>query len=137
MDSFTDAVRRVANGGSALDPEVVALLLGRRRREDPLQSITPREREVLGLMAEGRSNAAIAEALVVTERAVEKHVTSIFSKLDLTPDGRGPPPRARGPRVPARCLTRPVRLPAPARGGTPLCGRRGRRDAVGYDRDCD
>ena len=85
VDSFTDAVRRVANGGSALDPEVVALLLGRRRREDPLQSITPREREVLGLMAEGRSNAAIAEALVVTERAVEKHVTSIFSKLDLPP----------------------------------------------------
>jgi len=85
VDTFTDAVRRVANGGSALDPEVVALLLGRRRREDPLESITPREREVLGLMAEGRSNAAIAEALVVTERAVEKHVTSIFSKLDLPP----------------------------------------------------
>jgi DNA-binding NarL/FixJ family response regulator len=85
VDSFTDAVRRVAGGGSALDPEVVALLLGRRRREDPLQSITPREREVLALMAEGRSNAAIAEALVVTERAVEKHVTSIFSKLDLSP----------------------------------------------------
>ncbi len=85
VDSFTDAVRRVANGGSALDPEVVALLLGRRRREDPLVSLTPREREVLGLMAEGRSNAAIAEAMVVTERAVEKHVTSIFSKLDLTP----------------------------------------------------
>ncbi|MGI8778871.1 MAG: response regulator transcription factor [Solirubrobacteraceae bacterium] len=85
IDSFTDAVRRVAGGGSALDPEVVALLLGRRRREDPLHSITPREREVLGLMAEGRSNNAIAEALVVTERAVEKHVTSIFSKLDLTP----------------------------------------------------
>jgi DNA-binding NarL/FixJ family response regulator len=85
VDSFTDAVRRVANGGSALDPEVVALLLGRRRREDPLASLTPREREVLGLMAEGRSNAAIAEAMVVTERAVEKHVTSIFSKLDLTP----------------------------------------------------
>ena len=85
VDTFTDAVRRVAGGGSALDPEVVALLLGRRRREDPLQSITPREREVLGLMAEGRSNNAIAEALVVTERAVEKHVTSIFSKLDLTP----------------------------------------------------
>src|SRR5829696_4444910 len=60
-------------------------VLVRRRREDPLQSITPREREVLGLMAEGRSNAAIAEALVVTERAVEKHVTSIFSKLDLSP----------------------------------------------------
>ena len=83
VDTFTDAVRRVAGGGSALDPEVVALLLGRRRREDPLQSITPREREVLGLMAEGRSNNAIAEALVVTERAVEKHVTSIFSKLGL------------------------------------------------------
>src|SRR3954469_16016265 len=85
VDSFTDAVRRVAGGGSALDPEVVALLLGRRRREDPLDALTAREREVLGLMAEGRSNAAIAEALVVTERAVEKHVTSIFSKLDLTP----------------------------------------------------
>jgi DNA-binding NarL/FixJ family response regulator len=85
VDSFTDAVRRVAGGGSALDPEVVAMLLGRRRREDPLETITPREREVLGLMAEGRSNAAIAESMVVTERAVEKHVTSIFSKLRLTP----------------------------------------------------
>jgi DNA-binding NarL/FixJ family response regulator len=85
VDTFTDAVRRVAGGGSALDPEVVALLLGRRRREDPLEALTAREREVLGLMAEGRSNAAIAAALVVTERAVEKHVTSIFSKLDLTP----------------------------------------------------
>src|SRR3954471_7795323 len=85
VDTFTAAVRRVANGGSALAPEVVALLLGRRRREDPLESLTAREREVLGLMAEGRSNAAIAEALVVTERAVEKHVTSIFSKLDLPP----------------------------------------------------
>ena len=85
IDTFTDAVRRVAGGGSALDPEVVALLLGRRRREDPLESLTAREREVLGLMAEGRSNNAIAEALVVTERAVEKHVTSIFTKLDLTP----------------------------------------------------
>src|ERR671911_106062 len=85
VDTFTDAVRRVAAGGSAPDPEGVALLLGRRRREDPLESITAREREVLGLMAEGRSNNAIAEALVVTERAVEKHVTSIFSKLDLPP----------------------------------------------------
>ena len=83
VDSFTDAVRRVANGGSALDPEVVALLLGRRRREDPLQSITPREREVLGLMAEGRTNAGIARALVVTGGAVEKHISNIFSKLDL------------------------------------------------------
>jgi len=85
LDSFADAIRRVSSGGSALDPEVVALLLGRRRREDPLESITPREREVLALMAEGRSNAAIAEKLVVTERAVEKHVTSIFTKLDLAP----------------------------------------------------
>ena len=85
VDAFVDAVRRVANGGSALDPEVVARLVGRSRRSDPLESLTPREREVLELMAEGRSNAAIAEALVVTERAVEKHVTSIFGKLDLTP----------------------------------------------------
>jgi DNA-binding NarL/FixJ family response regulator len=85
VDDFVAAVRRVAEGGSALDPEVVSTLLGRRRRDDPLVELTSREREVLGLMAEGRSNAAIAEALVVTERAVEKHVTSIFSKLDLTP----------------------------------------------------
>jgi DNA-binding NarL/FixJ family response regulator len=85
VDAFVDAVRRVADGGSALDPEVVSRLVGRSRREDPLASLTPREREVLELMAEGRSNAAIAEALVVTERAVEKHVTSIFGKLDLVP----------------------------------------------------
>ncbi len=83
--TFTDAVRRVAKGGSALDPEVVALMLGRRRREDPLATLTPREREVLGLMAEGRSNSAMAEALVVSERAVEKHVTSILAKLGLPP----------------------------------------------------
>jgi len=85
IDRFIDAVRRVGEGGSALDPEVVSLLLGRRRQEDPLAEITPREREVLQLMAEGRSNNAIAEQLVVTERAVEKHVTSIFSKLGLSP----------------------------------------------------
>jgi DNA-binding NarL/FixJ family response regulator len=85
VGTFTDAVRRVANGGSALDPQVVGLLLGRRRREDPLAALTPREREVLGLMAEGRSNSAMAEALVVSERAVEKHVTAIFSKLNLPP----------------------------------------------------
>jgi DNA-binding NarL/FixJ family response regulator len=85
LDRFTDAVRRVGDGGSALDPEVVSTLLGRRRRDDPLADITAREREVLALMAEGRSNGAIAEQLVVTERAVEKHVTSIFSKLGLTP----------------------------------------------------
>jgi DNA-binding NarL/FixJ family response regulator len=85
LDRFVDAVRRVGEGGSALDPEVVSRLLGRRRREDPLAEISPREREVLALMAEGRSNHAIANELVVTERAVEKHVTSIFSKLDLPP----------------------------------------------------
>jgi len=83
VDTFTDAVRRVANGGSALDPEVVALLLGRRRREDPLETLTPREREVLGLMAEGRSNAGIAHQLWITEGTVEKHVHSILMKLRL------------------------------------------------------
>jgi DNA-binding NarL/FixJ family response regulator len=71
VETFTDAVQRVANGGSALDPEVVGLLLGRRRRQDPLAALTPREREVLGLMAEGRSNSAMAASLVVSERAVE------------------------------------------------------------------
>jgi DNA-binding NarL/FixJ family response regulator len=85
VDGFVDAVRRVAGGGSALDPEVVSRLVGRTRRDDPLAELTPREREVLELMAEGRTNAAIAERLVVTERAVEKHVTSIFGKLGLSP----------------------------------------------------
>jgi DNA-binding NarL/FixJ family response regulator len=84
VSALTDAVRRVGAGGSALDPEVVSQMLGRQRREDPLAVLTPREREVLALMAEGRSNAAIAAELVVTERAVEKHVTGIFSKLGLT-----------------------------------------------------
>jgi DNA-binding NarL/FixJ family response regulator len=84
IDRFTEAVRRVGEGGSALDPEVVSRLLGRQRREDPLDHLSPREREVLGLMAEGRSNRAIAESMVITERAVEKHVTSIFAKLGLT-----------------------------------------------------
>jgi DNA-binding NarL/FixJ family response regulator len=85
VERFVDAVRRVGAGGSVLDPEVVASLLDRRRRDDPLAELTDREREVLALMAEGRSNQAIAEQLVVTERAVEKHVTSIFNKLGLTP----------------------------------------------------
>jgi DNA-binding NarL/FixJ family response regulator len=85
VDGFVEAVQRVADGGSALDPEVVSQLLGRSRRDDPLAELTPREREVLELMAEGRSNAAVAERLVVTERAVEKHVTSIFGKLGLSP----------------------------------------------------
>ena len=85
VERFLEGVRRVAEGGSMLDPEVVARLLGRRRPEDPLDELTPREREVLALMAEGRSNQAIAKQLVVTERAVEKHVTNIFSKLGLEP----------------------------------------------------
>jgi DNA-binding NarL/FixJ family response regulator len=85
VERFVDSVRRVADGGSALDPEVVSQLVGRARRDDPLGELTPREREVLELMAEGRSNNAIAEHMVVTERAVEKHVTSIFGKLDLAP----------------------------------------------------
>ena len=100
LERFIDAVRRVGEGGSALDPEVVSRLLGRRRQEDPLAEISPRERQVLALMAEGRSNHAIATELVVTERAVEKHVTSIFTKLNLPPDGRRPPPRAGGAHLP-------------------------------------
>lgn len=82
---FVDAVRRVAAGGTALDPEVVAQILARRRRDTPLSELTPRELEVLGLMAEGRTNTAIAAALVVTPRAVEKHVANIFGKLRLPP----------------------------------------------------
>jgi DNA-binding NarL/FixJ family response regulator len=84
VEQFAESVRRVAEGGSALDPAVVSQLIGRRRADDPLADLTPREREVLELMAEGRSNQAIADRLFVTLRAVEKHVTSIFSKLDLT-----------------------------------------------------
>jgi DNA-binding NarL/FixJ family response regulator len=80
---FVEAVRRVADGGTALDPEVVSQLFARRRDQDPLEQLTPREREVLGLMAEGRSNAGIAEMLVLTVGAVEKHIQSIMGKLQL------------------------------------------------------
>ena len=83
VHEFADAVQRVAEGGSAFDPTVVSRLVGRRRGEDSLDSLTPREREVLELMAQGRSNQAIAEKLVVTPGAVEKHVRSIFGKLGL------------------------------------------------------
>jgi DNA-binding NarL/FixJ family response regulator/class 3 adenylate cyclase len=83
VDQFASAVKRIAEGGSVLDPDVVSQLLGRQRRDDPLDALTPREREVLELMAEGRSNQAIADRLFITLRAVEKHVTSIFSKLNL------------------------------------------------------
>jgi len=82
---FLEALRRVAEGGAALDPEVVTQLLVRSGKQDPLEQLSPREREVLGLMAEGRTNGLIAEALVVTEGAVEKHVTNIFNKLGLPP----------------------------------------------------
>jgi DNA-binding NarL/FixJ family response regulator len=84
VDDFLEALRRVAAGGSALDPEVVATLLGPRSRRDPLALVTPREREVLALMAEGRTNAGIAHRLFLTERTVETHVASILSKLGLT-----------------------------------------------------
>ena len=80
---FTDAVRRVASGGSALDPRVVQRMVGRQREDDPLKELTPREREVLSLMAEGLSNTAVAERFVVTVPAVERHVTRIFAKLGL------------------------------------------------------
>jgi len=87
--STSDAVERVGAGGSALDPEVVSLLMGRSREDDPLEELTPREREVLGLMAEGRSNQSIAERLVITLKTVETHVASIFSKLELVPEPDG------------------------------------------------
>lgn len=85
VGDFIDAVRRVGDGGTALDPEVVSHLLARSRRKTPLERLTPREREVLQLMAEGRSNGAIASELVVSDGAIEKHVSSIFAKLDLPP----------------------------------------------------
>ncbi|HEY7485795.1 MAG TPA: response regulator transcription factor [Streptosporangiaceae bacterium] len=82
---FVEAVRKIAAGGTVIDPEVIGQLLGRRRRGDRLEALTPRESEVLALMAQGRSNAAIARDLVVTEGAVEKHISNIFLKLDLPP----------------------------------------------------
>lgn len=83
LSMFTEAVRRVASGGSALDPNVVARLVGRKRKAGPLDNLTPRERDVLALVAEGRSNAGVAQELVVSVAAVERHVTSIFDKLGL------------------------------------------------------
>jgi DNA-binding NarL/FixJ family response regulator len=80
---FIEAVRTVAGGGTAMDPEVISQLLARRARDEPLRRLTPREREVLALMAEGRTNAGIAARLVVTEKAVSKHINNIFTKLDL------------------------------------------------------
>ena len=91
----------MAAGGSALDPEVVGRMLGRRRASGPLDRLSPREREVIALMAEGKSNQGIAEALVVTDAAVEKHVTAIFQKLEPRPDAHRAPPRPGRARVPA------------------------------------
>jgi DNA-binding NarL/FixJ family response regulator len=85
VGQFVETVNRIAQGGTAIDPEVVSQLLARTRLQEPLADLTPREREVLGLMAEGRTNGAIAARLVITERAVEKHVKSIFQKLRLPP----------------------------------------------------
>jgi DNA-binding NarL/FixJ family response regulator len=84
-DQFVEALRAVAGGGTVMDPEVVSKLLVRRARDEPVARLSPREREVLALMAEGRSNSAIAQRLFVTEKAVSKHSTSIFAKLDLVP----------------------------------------------------
>ena len=84
-DQFVDAVRRVAAGGTAMDPTVISRLLARNAQDEPLARLTPREREVLALMAEGRSNAAIAQRLFISEGAVGKHIASIFAKLDLPP----------------------------------------------------
>jgi DNA-binding NarL/FixJ family response regulator len=86
VGDFLEALRRVEGGGTALDPEVVGQLLARARRRDPLESLTARERDVLGLMAEGRTNSAIAAELVVSDGAVEKHIGNIFAKLGLAPD---------------------------------------------------
>ncbi|MQS38325.1 response regulator transcription factor [Streptomyces katsurahamanus] len=88
VDEFLDALDRVAAGGTALDPEVVTELMS-RRRDDPLQALTPREREVLELMAQGHGNATIAESLVVTERSVHKHIGNVFAKLGLPPSDSG------------------------------------------------
>ncbi|ADD41940.1 response regulator transcription factor [Stackebrandtia nassauensis] len=86
VDTFVSALRRVAEGGTAIDPEVVAQLFARQRADDPLSRLSPREREVLAVMAEGLGNAAIAKRLFITDNAVHKHIRSIFAKLELAPD---------------------------------------------------
>lgn len=87
IGEFTDALQRVAAGGTALDPEVISQFFGASRRASALDALTPREREVLSLMAQGRTNSAIAKTFVVSDRAIEKHVANIFAKLDLPPSG--------------------------------------------------
>ena len=138
VSTFVERLREVAAGGTAIDPEVVAQLLG-RRRGDRLSGLTPRELEVLGLMAEGRSNVAIATALGVGEGAVEKHVKNVFAKLELPPVARRPPPRAGGARVPRRgragaglapATARPARRRTRPRRTARPAGRRRRRGAA-------
>ena len=125
---FADAVRRVAAGGSVLDPTVVSHMLGRRRRDDPLEALTPREREVLELMAEGRSNKGIAEVLVVTPHAVEKHVTSIFAKLGVPAAPRTTAASSRSSRSFAHSGNAGARRACPRRAGSrPRASRRARR----------
>jgi DNA-binding NarL/FixJ family response regulator len=87
LADLSDALERVVDGGTVLDPEVVSALFAHRRRRDPLSTLSPREREVLGLMAEGRTNTAVGRTLVITQGAVEKHISSIFTKLGLPPSG--------------------------------------------------
>jgi DNA-binding NarL/FixJ family response regulator len=105
IDDLAEAVRRVAGGGSVIDPEVVARLLGRPRAHTQLDELTTREREILGLMAEGRSNQGIAGALVLDPKTIEGHVTRIFSKLGLEPGARRPPSRVGGAQLPAFGVT--------------------------------
>ena len=110
VKAFTQAVGRVAAGGSALDPEIVGRMLGRRSSDSPIDRLSPRERDVLAELAEGKSNRGIAEALSVTDAAVEKHVRSIFSKLGLAPEPSEHPPRAGGSHLRAqRLITYSVR----------------------------
>ena len=102
VEEFLDGLRRVASGGTVFDPQVVAQLMVRRRRDDPLGSLTPREREVLGLMAEGKSNPAIGRQLVITDGAVEKHVQEHLQQArPVRGRRRSAPQGARGPRLPA------------------------------------
>jgi DNA-binding NarL/FixJ family response regulator len=102
LDELTDAIRRIARGGVVIDPAVVAELLSRRRPRDPLQDLSDRERDVLRLMAEGRSNQAIGDRLFLSPRTVEAHIRSIFTKLALSPAPRGPPAGPRRARLPRK-----------------------------------
>ena len=124
LEDFADAVRRIARGGSVIDPEVVAQLVGRRRARVPLDDLTDREREVLALMAEGRSNQAICDRLYLAPKTVEAHISSIFSKLELLPGTGRSPARARGPRAPARL----IRSASREAQGLPCIDRRGSPD---------